>query len=136
MTSLLSSAMIIDNNPIFGTFVLTDSPSSALTISASYVAGYDAVKYIPGKSYEVLLAIRATQNVTTSDPDNPSGVNYKITMTDASFSFSSISSCIIADRTAGECSCSAISGKKYQMLVSCASDLVISGSDTYNEITV
>lgn len=95
-----------------------------------------AVKYIPGKSYEVLLAIRATQNVTTSDPDNPSGVNYKISMTDASFSFATISSCIIADRTAGECSCSAVTGNTYQMLVSCASDLVISGSATYNEITI
>ncbi|KAL4482583.1 hypothetical protein ABPG72_005826 [Tetrahymena utriculariae] len=125
VTSTVSSAVVIDQNLLFGIFALSSSPPSTATIQATAAPGQNNLINVPGQSYQITLVLTTTQNVSSYDQSNPSGVWYQVAMTDFSFSFVNPSQCTILNRPAGICSCSSYQSNSAILLISCTQDLLV-----------
>ncbi|KAL4433498.1 hypothetical protein ABPG74_002895 [Tetrahymena malaccensis] len=128
VTSTVSSAVVIDSNFLFGFFALSSAPPSTATIQANVLPGQNNLINVPGQSYQITLVLTTTQNVSSYDQQNPSGVQYQVAMTDFTFSFVNASQCTILNRSAGICSCSNYQGNSAILLISCSQDLLVAST--------
>ncbi|EAS06152.2 hypothetical protein TTHERM_00670760 (macronuclear) [Tetrahymena thermophila SB210] len=128
VTSTVSSAVVIDSNFLFGFFALSSTPPSTATIQATALPGQNNLINVPGQSYQITLVLATTQNVSSYDQSNPSGVQYQVAMTDISFSFMNPSSCTILNRPTGICSCSSYQSNPAILLISCSQDLLVANT--------